>query len=43
MSGNEIKYIQRAFDENYITTLGSNLDEFEDKIKNNEVDDYYKV
>lgn len=33
MSGNEMAYIQRAFDENYITSLGSNVTGFETKIK----------
>ena len=33
MSGNEMAYIQRAFDENYITSLGSNITEFEEKIR----------
>lgn len=33
MSGNEMDYIQRAFDENYITSLGSNVTGFETKIK----------
>lgn len=33
MSGNEMAYIQRAFDENYITSLGSNVTGFEEKIK----------
>jgi len=33
MSGKEMHYIKRAFDENYIAPVGSNLDEFEEKIK----------
>lgn len=33
MSGNEMNYIQRAFDENYITSIGSNVTGFEEKIK----------
>ena len=33
MSGREMAYIQRAFDENYITSLGSNVSEFEEKIR----------
>jgi len=33
MSGNEMGYIQKAFDENYITSLGSNISGFEEKIK----------
>ena len=33
MSGHEMAYIQRAFDENYITSLGSNVTEFEEKIR----------
>lgn len=33
MSGQEMDYIQRAFDENYITSLGSNVTEFEETIR----------
>jgi len=33
MSNNELSYIQRAFDENYIAPLGRNVNEFEEKIK----------
>lgn len=34
MSGEEMKYIQRAFDTNWIAPLGQNVDEFEEKISN---------
>jgi len=33
MSGQELNYIQRAFDENYISSIGSNLPEFEERIR----------
>jgi len=33
MSGNEMAYIQRAFDENYITSIGSNVTGFEASIR----------
>ncbi|WP_294272961.1 aminotransferase class I/II-fold pyridoxal phosphate-dependent enzyme [uncultured Chryseobacterium sp.] len=29
LSGNEMQYIQEAFDENWITSIGQNIDEFE--------------
>ena len=34
MSGNELKYIQKVFDSNYIAPLGEYVDKFEDSIKN---------
>ena len=33
MSGEEMKYIQEAFDTNWIAPLGKNVDEFENAIK----------
>lgn len=33
MSGNELNYIHKAFDENYIAPLGSNVDQFEYEIE----------
>ncbi|WP_326984860.1 DegT/DnrJ/EryC1/StrS family aminotransferase [Chryseobacterium sp. MYb264] len=33
MGGNELKYIQRAFDSNQISQYGSNIDEFENKLE----------
>lgn len=32
MSGNEMKYIQEAFDSNWIAPLGTNVDKFEEEI-----------
>lgn len=32
MSGNEMKYIQEAFDTNWIAPLGTNVDKFEEEI-----------
>ncbi|MDV7697286.1 aminotransferase class I/II-fold pyridoxal phosphate-dependent enzyme [Chryseobacterium soli] len=34
MGGNEIKYIQNAFDTNWISQYGSNIDEFEKSLEN---------
>ncbi|WP_449401087.1 DegT/DnrJ/EryC1/StrS family aminotransferase [Chryseobacterium wanjuense] len=34
MSGNELKYIQNAFDTNWISQYGSNIDEFESSLEN---------
>lgn len=33
MSGNEMKYIQEAFDTNWVVPLGSNVNGFEDDLK----------
>ena len=33
MSGKELDYIKVAFDENYITTMGKNVTDFQNKIK----------
>lgn len=33
MGGNEMKYIQEAFDKNWIAPLGENVDKFEDEMK----------
>lgn len=35
MSGNEMKYIQEAFDANWVVPLGPNVNGFEDDLKNN--------
>lgn len=35
MSGNEMKYIQEAFDTNWVVPLGPNVNGFEDDLKNN--------
>ena len=32
-SGNEIKYIQDAFDSNWVTSIGGNIDAFENDLK----------
>ena len=34
MSGNELKYIEKVFESNYIAPLGEYVDKFEDSIKN---------
>ena len=34
MSGNEMKYIQEAFDANWVVPLGPNVNGFEDDLKN---------
>lgn len=33
MSGNEMKYIQEAFDTNWVVPLGLNVNGFEDDLK----------
>jgi dTDP-4-amino-4,6-dideoxygalactose transaminase len=33
MSGNEMKYIQEAFDTNWVVPLGPNVNAFEDELK----------
>ena len=33
MSGNEMKYVQEAYKENWVAPLGANVDAFEDDIK----------
>ncbi|MDY3389970.1 aminotransferase class I/II-fold pyridoxal phosphate-dependent enzyme [Riemerella anatipestifer] len=33
MSGSEVFYIERAFQENYVSTLGQNIELFEDKLR----------
>lgn len=33
MSGNEMKYIQEAFDTNWVVPLGPNVNAFEDDLK----------
>ena len=33
MSGNEMKYIQEAFDTNWVVPLGPNVNGFEDDLK----------
>ena len=34
MSGNELKYIEKVFESNYIAPLGEYVNKFEDSIKN---------
>ena len=34
MSGNEMKYIQEAFDTNWVVPLGPNVNAFEQELKN---------
>lgn len=34
MGGNELKYIHKAFDDNFITPFGSNIEEFENSLQN---------
>lgn len=44
MGGNEMKYIQKAFDDNFIVPLGPNVNEFENQmIKYLGIDDTYAV
>lgn len=33
MSGNEMKYIQEAFDQNWVVPLGPNVNKFEEELK----------
>ncbi|WP_312078152.1 aminotransferase class I/II-fold pyridoxal phosphate-dependent enzyme [Chryseobacterium sp.] len=34
LSGNELKFVERAFHSNWVTSIGENIDEFEHKIQN---------
>lgn len=33
MSGNEMKYVKEAFDQNWVVPLGPNVNKFEDELK----------